>query len=124
MGPGRGYVCVQRVRGLPAVCVRCLYAGTESLLWCIRTGEGSMIALHVSCTGGACARVGLRPVRVHTFGCVRGVLRVRVRCGVRRVRGVCGYACAGWVCLRPAFGIAGGCTGAGVCFHPGLDFRI
>jgi hypothetical protein len=69
---------------------------------------------------GAC----LRPVRVQVFGCVRGMLRVRVRCAVRRVRGVCGCACAGWVCLRPVFGIAGGCTGAGVCFHPGLDFRI
>ena len=62
---------------------------------------------------------------VHALGCVRGVLRVRVRCAGRRVRGVCGCACAGrGVCLRPAFGIAGCTRGVGVCFQPDMDFRF
>jgi len=111
-----------RCRISPTVSVRCLYA--ESSPRDMRTEEGGVFALHVSCTGGGCTGVGLRPVQVQVFGCVRGVLRVRVRCWVRRARGAYGYACAGWVCLRPVFGIAGGFAGVGVCFHPGLDFRI
>ena len=64
-------------------------------------GGGGVFALHFSCTGGACAWVGLRPAgrrvrgciargQVHAFGCVWGVLRVRVGCRGHRGRG--------WVC--------------------------
>ena len=74
-----------------------------------------MFALHVSCTG-------VRPVLVHAFGCMRGVLRVCVVCALCRVRGACGCACAGRDVFASGLRDRGRVYGGGGMFSAGLGF--
>ena len=116
----------------PDVCVRCLCAGRGLPYGLVCLGEGVCLrytsVVRVGHVRGRFVSgrgwVSERTARgyVHALGCVRGVLRVRVRGAWRRVRGVCGCACAGRGVFASGFRDRGVYTGCGGMFSSGPGF--